>query len=267
MNKNDCPTYNSDLGVRLCAELKLIDEKVSYRIKNDSHVNEETITQNLLFDWSEIDKRFKFIKNQKFPTKRKEGVTGADIDIEFWIIQKDLALSFVFQAKIFKEEKNKYRSKFAYPNNTCKQLDNLIRHSNADPDKSKFPAYLLYGYIGNHSNEFAIYTKGAHSIKENFIDKTSLRHQLTKTEVLRSSCPFQYLFCYQSGFPTNKKSLIRELEKLFPNQQDNYEKAITDSPPSYISLLSSTGSLNEFPPQLKSTKFLGVLDLTNKPSK
>jgi hypothetical protein len=202
-------------------------------------------------------------RNGKYiPTKQEESKIGADIDIEFWIIQEELSLSFLFQAKQLINDDKSHRSKFTYRDGANSQINTLIRHAEIN---DKFPAYLLYGY---HEHEAcfqgALYIKDAYSAKQDFITNAKNNEGLSRATILEQSNPFHDLFCNNFGFPANKEAFIARLEELFPGQKESYERAIKTQIPPYVKESKDTGSLKEPPPELKTIKFLAVLDLEKR---
>ena len=101
-------------------------------LKNVDDVKEESITDYLMWKWKEIDKKLKCIKNVETHTRHKEHyVTGADFDIELWILSNTKKVSLAVQAKKFIEPKNFYVSKIKYPKNSSGQINKLLAYARA----------------------------------------------------------------------------------------------------------------------------------------
>ena len=83
----------------ICSETKRVSEEVYDFINNISNVQEETLTEYLFWQWSKINKRVKFIERKNLHTKKEEAETGADFEIEIWLIKDKKALPFLVQAK------------------------------------------------------------------------------------------------------------------------------------------------------------------------
>ncbi len=127
----------------ICKEMKKIEKLVYDFIDNVSAVQEETITEYLMWQWIMLNKKVKFIKSKRLHSKKEESKTGADFEIELWIIGTKKALPFLIQAKKIIKDTNQYCSntlnykKGKHP----KQYDALIDKAG----KSKMiPLYLFY---------------------------------------------------------------------------------------------------------------------------
>ncbi|MDF8327515.1 hypothetical protein P5G63_03015 [Aeromonas salmonicida] len=69
-----------------CDLHKCITNEVKEFILNVDNVGEESITDFLLWKWALIDKKFKSIKVSSFTRHQESKVSGADFEMEVWLV-------------------------------------------------------------------------------------------------------------------------------------------------------------------------------------
>ena len=85
----------------LCEEGKRISKEVSGFIGNVSEVKEESITDYLIWKWRELNSRLNFIDVSAFTKEEENKRTGADFELELWLVQRGQAVPLLIQAKKF----------------------------------------------------------------------------------------------------------------------------------------------------------------------
>ena len=88
--------------------MRNLSKKIYDFMVNVETLQEETITEYLMWQWSLIDKRVGIIKRKRLHTKVEESKTGADFEIELWILHSGKAIPFLVQAKKIIKKTNSY---------------------------------------------------------------------------------------------------------------------------------------------------------------
>ncbi|MXS83743.1 DUF6615 family protein [Nitrosomonas oligotropha] len=186
-----------------CSATKAISLDVKNFMENVPDVKEESITDYLVWRWRELDKRFKYINISLF-TRQQEATTGADFELELWLIEENFHLPLIFQAKKFIKQHDSYFAKLNYPDKTQRQLEKLLSHAQTN---RKVPFYVFYSIpdtetrriscrsticCGNLSNT-AVFIANANKVKE-FADG-KYGKQVSKNKLLEISKPFHCMFC------------------------------------------------------------------------
>lgn len=251
----------------LCDSNKAIGLEVKNFISNVADIKEESITDYLVWKWRELDKRFRYINTKTF-TRTEEGkTTGADFELELWLIGKRRCVPLLFQAKKFLKPYNAYVSKLNYPENTQKQLQTLLNYAQ---QKSLLPFYAIYtakattAPICGQQNkaDTGVYMIEAAKIKE-FADGHHGR-TVSLNDLIKYSNPFHCLFCC----PLNEENSY--FSYYFDEQTANAAERSRDTIPSYVRQILSTSTEND--PQsfdrintrLPPARFVGVYDLNGE---
>ncbi len=103
-------TYSSS-SLSICDEMKELSAKVYDFISNVKSVQEESITEYLIWQWKKIHSKKSFLKHYKLHTKYEESTSGADFELEVWIVKKRSYLPFLIQAKKIIYNTNSYCKK------------------------------------------------------------------------------------------------------------------------------------------------------------
>lgn len=173
----------------LCTANKSLGEEVQDFMHHVSGVKEESITDYLVWKWRHVDPRFKYINVTTFTRHEESEVTGADFQLELWIIGQSKCLPLLFQAKKFLKAHDAYVRKLNYPNNTRNQLKKLMDYSH---NNSILPFYMIYTTQDERHNT------GLHMIAGQTIEEFAERRhgsQLALKSLLAKSNPFHCMFC------------------------------------------------------------------------
>jgi len=232
---------------------------------NVPSVNEESITDYLLWRWRQIDNRFRYlsrpgpslrIRTKAYNKQEESTITGADFLLELWLIKDNGLFALLVQAKKFIKNYDKYASKFRYPSGTSKQIDKLKAYAG---EKNYWPVYFIYStnevkaqsrckYYSRHSGAFVL----QHCAAKRFSKK--LKEPLSLKKIITTSFPLHCLFC---------RPWLSVHEKLLGVSSPG--KAV--KLPKYISNLLS-GDLESFhevwPVEEPSIKWIAAYDLRGK---
>ncbi|OIR24685.1 DUF6615 family protein [Bathymodiolus thermophilus thioautotrophic gill symbiont] len=191
--------------MNLCKSNQDLTREIKEFILNVDHVKEESITDYLVWKWKEMDKNFNSIKVKTF-TRHEEYKTGADFDMEIWLIRNNGNYPLTIQAKKFIKSYDAYVGKLRYPNNTKDQMKKLLAHS---ASTNKIPFYMFYSQPDNkttsmcycnNSNDCGVFLACAYDI-EKFADKKRGK-KVSMNDILKDSIPFHCIFCCPSFFET-----------------------------------------------------------------
>jgi len=177
----------------LCKEIKTLSEQVYDFIDNVPSVQEETITEYLMWQWSLLDKKVKFIKRKRLHTKTEEVKSGADFEIELWLIKSSTAIPFLIQAKKIIKKTNSYCSKSLNYNvaKPTRQYQLLI---DAAIREHMVPLYAFYTKKDKHKS---IYISDAYEVKKLAIHCSKKSRSVVKREdILDISTNIISLFCF-----------------------------------------------------------------------
>ena len=112
--------------MNLCQSHINLSIEVSQFLSNCTDVKEESVTDYLVWKWSELDKRFKHININTFTRQEENKTTGADYELELWLIGRVFSFPLVIQAKKFIKNFDSYHAKLNYPDKTQNQLKTLL---------------------------------------------------------------------------------------------------------------------------------------------
>jgi hypothetical protein len=250
-----------------CTENIRLDNEVYDFIDYVNDVGEESITDYLVWQWRKLNKKFNYLSVNKHNRHFENIVSGADFELELWILTKRKNFSFVFQAKKIISDYNAYRSKLNYKNGTSRQLDVLINYAKS---KNKLPFYLFYSPADsgtqtkcpqNNILKSALFMTDAYSV-DNLIANFK-RKYLSKNRILNETNPFHCLFCC----PLIDNSFSIYFNKYFPNLSENHSFDNTEIP-NYVNAIANneiedvTGLIEQN--NLFVYRNIGVLDLRNE---
>lgn len=94
-------TATHEVWMNICEANKAASFKVKNFMQNVKDVKEESITDYLVWKWRELDKRFSYINTSTFTRQEENMRTGADFELELWLVGKKSHYTLVFQAKKF----------------------------------------------------------------------------------------------------------------------------------------------------------------------
>ena len=247
----------------ICRENIALGIEVRDFIQNVPGAKEESITDYLMWKWRALDSRFKFMRTIPF-TRHQEGTTtGADFELELWLVGRTIGIPLLFQAKKFVPLFDAYVSKLNYPNNTQHQLQTLLSYASA---RQVGPFYAIYTtHVGTQlmcgagqSQNTGIYMIDAFTAKR-FADG-QYGKRVSLDSILERSNPFHCMFCcplrasngYLGRYFNLDHRVVRERIAL----------------PRYVEALLSDGAraADDGPTldrELPSTRFIGVYDLAD----
>lgn len=192
--------------MNICESNKEISRDLVGFIQNVANIKEESITDYLTWKWRESDKRFNYINIEAFSKEQENKTTGADFEIELWLIGNRVAFPLLIQAKKLIPEYNSYCNKLNYPNGSQQQLTKLLSYSKI---KKRIPFYIFYsipkrdtkflcnGHAYGDAQDCSILLTDAYVVKD-FADKYKNK-KLSKTKILNRSNPFHCIFCCPAG--------------------------------------------------------------------
>ncbi|MBN1009125.1 DUF6615 family protein [Amphritea pacifica] len=187
-----------------CQSHKSVTSEVKEFILNVEGVGEESITDFLLWKWALIDKKFKSINVSSFTRHQESRVSGADFEMEVWLVGSKLSYPLVFQAKKIVKPYDAYVRKLNYPDKTKSQMNTLLRYASAN---RKIPFYAFYSLpdkktkamcAHNDVDDCGVFMAHA-KVVEKFADGKH-RRIVSKNDLLRVSNPFHCIFCCPIAF-------------------------------------------------------------------
>lgn len=231
-------------------------------------VGEESITDYLVWQWRKLNNRFNFLNVDKHTRFKENTESGADFELELWIVTRSQSLSFVFQAKKLVEEFNSYRSKLNYKNGALRQIDVLKKFAQ---DNKKLPFYLFYSQPNtdtvtrcprNRIDNTALFMTDAYTV-DNLITEFD-GHSLSKNTILSTTNPFHCLFCC----PLAQGNLLKYIDRYFPEIFQENIQFDSNELPTYVELIlnNELENIDEIISQNNLSVFrnIGVLDLRNE---
>ena len=221
-----------------CESIKILSEGIKNFMLQVPYVKEESITDYLVWQWGEFDNRFHYINISTFTRQEESTTTGADFELELWLVGRSVRFPLLFQAKKFVKPFDSYRSKLNYPNGTQAQLTKLLNYSSTN---NRLPFYMFYSLPDpatkvmcpkNDIKKTAMFMVDAFTIKEFADGKQGSR--LPLNTLLKSSNPFHCLFC--CPLSNEGEELPRYLHHYFSGFRDEIGlRLAADTPlPNYV---------------------------------
>jgi|TARA_B100000929_G_scaffold287190_1_gene273468 hypothetical protein len=187
-----------------CQAHKSVTREVKEFLMNVGGVGEESITDFLLWKWASINKKFKSINVSSFTKQEENKVTGADFEMEIWLVGRNISYPLVFQAKKFVKPYDAYVNKLNYPQNTKNQMNTLLTYASSS---SKLPFYMFYSLpdektkamcLHNDVEDCGVFMAHAKKVEE-FADGKHGK-KVSKNDLLSVSNPFHCIFCCPIAF-------------------------------------------------------------------
>lgn len=262
-------TLESKLSFRdkICQGNKKLSTKVWDFMKYVDKVGEESITDYLLWQWSKLNTKFHYLSLDKHDKYKEHYVSGADFELELWILTKKHTIPFVFQAKKMLIDYNSYRAKFNYGNG--RQIQVLQTFAN-NPKHPRLPFYIFYAPADTSTRtkcrylvpkKTAIFITDAKTVLD-FINKHPQNKPLSKNNILNKTIPFHCLFCC----PILQKDIKRFFKRYFPSME-GIESIENIEIPNYVDLIANNEIISISEETLKGLsmfKNIGVLDLRSE---
>lgn len=246
----------------ICEANIALSEEVHDFLINVPDVNEESVTDFLIWRWRELDRRFHYISSKTFTRHQEHSLTGADFELELWLIGNRQSIPLLFQAKKFIKSHDSYVRRFNYPDNTQGQLATLQSYA---ARHSMLPFYAIYtsNSVGakplcrgrRAQPKAGLYMLPARDAKA--FGDARYGKQLALKKILEKSNPFHCIFCcplghsisyFQNYFGAELDGVIRDSAKL----------------PRYVQVLLFSEGKDEpdyWPEECLDTKAIAVYDL------
>lgn len=249
------------IQMNLCDANKAISLKVKNFMLNVPGVNEESITDYLVWKWQELDARFKYINVSAFTRQEESKTTGADFEIELWLVGKKFHFPLVIQAKKFVKSYDSYVAKLNYRAGTQGQLAKLLAYAKA---QKKLPFYVIYSIPDSNTKtmchakntaDTAIFMADAFTIKK-FADGGHGK-KVSKNKLLEATNPFHCMFCC----PLSQRGDY--FTRYFSTLTEGAEARENKGLPNYVSMLLS-GHTSEPEGKEKLTSFINQNDELRK---
>lgn len=254
--------------MNICEANKRISAEVHDFLINVPDAKEESITDYLVWKWREVDARFKYLNISTFTRHEENSTTGADFELELWLVGRRFHYPLVFQAKKFVKSHDSYVTKLNYPDGTQAQLTTLLSYAKA---KKRLPFYVIYSIpdsktlmmCGNRNNSNAgIFMADAITVKT-FADGVHGK-RISKNKLLGASNPFHCLFCCplsKSGnYFKSYFSALADFAELRENSElPDYVNLILSGRTLEIGKLETLSIIDQH--QLRAFRAIGVYDM------
>ena len=182
----------------LCIANKAVGVEVRDFIINVPDTKEESITDYLVWKWRTLDARFNYLNVKTFTRQEENAKTGADFELELWLVGRSQCIPLLFQAKKFTRPFAGYVGKLNYPGNSQAQLQKLLSYAAA---QRLLPFYSIYTHVaasrplcgGRSDLDTGVYMIDAHEIKK--VADGAQGRKVSLATLLRLSNPFHCMFC------------------------------------------------------------------------
>lgn len=254
--------------MNICEANKAVSLEVKNFMLNVPDVKEESITDYLVWKWRELVARFKYINISTFTRQEENTMTGADFELELWLVGRKFHFSLVFQAKKFVKLNDSYVAKLNYPKGTQGQLKTLLSYAKA---QKKLPFYAFYSIPDSKTQtmcragdicETAIFMADARKVKAFADGKHGKR--VSKNKLLRATNPFHCMFCcplihFGDYFTTNFSALTEGAEASDNEQLPNYVNMLLSGRDLKLSKEETLSVINQN--ELRKFRAVGVYDM------
>ncbi|WP_131038242.1 DUF6615 family protein [Pseudomonas jilinensis] len=246
----------------ICKANIALGQEVHDFMVNVPDVNEESVTDFLIWRWRQLDSRFKYLSAKTFTKHQEHHLTGADFELELWLVGRKKAIPLLFQAKKFIKSFDSYVRKFNYPSNSQSQLATLQNYA---ASRSLLPFYAIYSTnaggakalcggrrLQRNAGVFMLPASDAKAFGD-----TKFGKRLGLQTILNKSNPFHCIFCcpltrsgkyFSHYFDTELDGVVRDSEELPP-----YVQALLHS--------ENPSDRESWPEECSRIKAIGVYDL------
>ncbi|MDI4637517.1 DUF6615 family protein [Halomonas sp. BMC7] len=246
----------------ICKANIALGQEVHDFMVNVPDVNEESVTDFLIWRWRQLDSRFKYLSAKTFTKYQEHRLTGADFELELWLVGRKKAIPLLFQAKKFIKSFDSYVRKFNYPGNSQSQLATLQNYA---ASRSLLPFYAIYSTnaggakalcagrrLQSNAGVFMLPASDAKAFGD-----TKFGKRLGLQTILNKSNPFHCIFCcpltrsgkyFSHYFDTELDVIARDSEELPP-----YVQALLHS--------ENPSDRESWPEECSRIKAIGVYDL------
>ena len=172
-------------------------------MQNVGDIKEESITDYLVWQWRELDKRFNYLSVSTFNHYEESTKTGADFDLELWLVGSTSHISLAVRAKKFIKPHDSYIKRLNYPNGSKKQMNMLLAYAALS---NKLPFYFIYSAPNTitstmcglpHPGQGGVFMADA-KVMEEFADGKHGK-RASRDDLLLRSNPFHCMFCCPLG--------------------------------------------------------------------
>jgi hypothetical protein len=217
--------------MNICDSNRAVSLEMLNFMRHVADIKEETITDYLAWKWRELDKRFNYLSMQTFNHDKESTTTGADFDLELWLIGVQTHVSLAVQAKKFIKPYDSYIKRLNYPDGTKRQMNTLLSYAAAN---NKLPFYFIYTIpasqtstmCGLRSNsDCGVFMADARIMQEFADGKRGKR--ASRDDLISTSNPFHCMFCCPLGSDGY-------FDGYFPGTGQNAANRSNDALPHYV---------------------------------
>jgi len=246
----------------ICKANITLGQEVHDFMVNVPDVNEESVTDFLIWRWRQLDNRFKYLSAKTFTKHQEHNLTGADFELELWLVGRKKAIPLLFQAKKFIRPFDSYVRKFNYPNNSQRQLATLQKYAAL---RSLLPFYAIYSTNAGGAKALCGGQRTQHNAGVYMLPVSDVKafgaakfgKRLGLQTILNKSNPFHCIFCcpltrsgeyFSHYFNTKLDGIVRDLDEL-----PRYVQALLHS--------ENPSDRESWPEECSRMKAIGVYDL------
>ena len=250
------------MPLTICQTFKICSQEIFKWITKQNSVNEESISDWLMYKLNDLNSNIKSIQFNRF---EESHTTGADY--ELWVINHTNANRYRIQAKRLRTGQDQYYG-IAYTNKSGMQIEKLI----IDAEKKDYiPLYSFYNNENIYSkcaqnikNE-GVYIADAYELFEEIINKP--KTHISSDFLISKSVPISCLFCCPLTHYFNNRFIERYLNK------DSSKQGIysLENLPNYVNTILNSKQKNieewfkkEFSYDLNNVCGLIVIDNRNR---
>lgn len=188
----------------ICQSNIELGQEVHDFLINVPDVNEESVTDFLIWRWRKLDRRFNYLSVKTFTKHQEHSLTGADFELELWLVGRTQSIPLLFQAKKFTKPFNSYVRRFNYPGNSQAQLTTLQSYAAA---RKLLPLYAIYSSNSGIAKPLCGGRMAAPNAGVFMLRATDAKafgdgkfgRQLPLHAILKKSHPFYCMFCCPFG--------------------------------------------------------------------
>lgn len=184
------------MPMNLCESNIELGRRLHEFMLNVPDAKEESLTDYLVWQWRMLDPTFRYVSAKSFSRMQESAVTGADFELELWIVGRRSSVPLLFQAKKFMRTYDSYVQRLKYPNGTQGQLTRLMSYAATN---RRLPFYAIYTTFDGgrpmcamgKSDASGVYMLSAHRV-QGFIAGP---RRLGLNDLLSWSNPLHCMFC------------------------------------------------------------------------
>ena len=221
--------------MNICESNRAVSLKVLNFMRNVGDIKEESITDYLVWKWRELDERFNYLSMRTFNHDEESTTTGADFDLELWLVGRKTHVSLAVQAKKFIKPYDSYIKRLNYPNGTKQQINTLLNYATTN---NKLPFYFIYSIPESQTNtmcgkpinaDCGVFMADA-KVMEQFADGKHGK-RASRDDLPSKSNPFHCMFCCPLG-PDG-----RYFDTYFPGTSQGTTSQTNEALPQYVKQL------------------------------